>query len=263
MEDTGRPVHIDRMSTRIYNGTRCSGELRPDIMARRLTDIVTPIHEQLVVEAVAVLVRAAIRGALTGRTLDAVTTFEFLSLADKAIDTASKSGLRSSAEFSLELSVAFVSDPFDDRYIYASAFAPNRRLIDAWERLPGVEAFPYWDNTDGPEDVSAADWEQRGRTWNRVLGYQPWSKVGVTWEAEIPSAAVLYSQGVEGFLSRVAAHVARLEVRRRRELVRRRDPESMARTARAVAYALKRAYTPADLAAEWDQEEAAERARFR
>ena len=250
------------MSTRIHNGTRCSGTLRPDILARRLADIVTPIHEQLVIEAVAVLAYANVRHALAGITPEAIGDIAFLVQADKVIAEASKSAQRSTGQFSLEMSVAFVSDPADDRYVYAGVFAQNNRLSEAWSQLPGVEAFPYWDNTDGPDDVTEADWTERGQIWNRVLGFEPWTKAGVCWEADIPSAAVLFITDPGEFLRRVGLHMHRLELQRRRQLVRRRDPRHMDLLASIIANTLGSQFTTADLAADWEREEAAERARF-
>ena len=261
------------MSRRIHGGTRCSGELRPDILSRRLSEVVAPIHKQLVIEAIAVLVYAKIRGLITGDSGTAAITpatvpatkgtsdTDFLVWADKVIELASKSDQRMNPEFSLEMSVAFVSDPQDPTHFYASAFASNPRLTQAWTAMPDVEEFAYWDNTDGPDEVSSSDWESRGQIWDRVLGYQPWTKVGVCWEAETPSALMLFITDTDGFLRRVAVHLHRLELERRRDLVRRRNPENMARIARVVAYTTKRTYTAADLAANWDREEATERAR--
>ena len=34
-----------------------------------------------------------------------------------------------------------------------------------------VEHFPYWNGTDGPEDISEEDWAARGRLWNEILPY--------------------------------------------------------------------------------------------
>jgi len=260
------------VSTRIYNGTRFRGA-RPDIMARKLAQVVGPIHEQLVIEAVAALVHAKIRQQLTDQpalatdppadeALDVTNPTAFLSWVDKVIETTSKCDWRMSSRFSLEMSVAFASDPDDDAYCYAAAFASHPRLSDAWTQLPGVQTFAYWDNTDGPSEVHQTDWDARRLIWKRVLGPQPWSTIGVCWEAQIPSALIMFTLGPVSFLRRVEAQVERIENERREQLVLRRDPENMDRKARAIAHSLRRQYTATDLAAEWDNEESVERALF-
>lgn len=34
----------------------------------------------------------------------------------------------------------------------------------------GVEHYPYWDNTDRPEDVSEREWKRRGEEWKEAIG---------------------------------------------------------------------------------------------
>lgn len=44
--------------------------------------------------------------------------------------------------------------------------------LQAWfDKLPFVEDFSYWDNTDPPENATSAEWESRCQAWNEVLPY--------------------------------------------------------------------------------------------
>lgn len=36
-------------------------------------------------------------------------------------------------------------------------------------RLPGVESWGYWTNTDKPSNVTVAEWDHRGEAWMRAL----------------------------------------------------------------------------------------------
>ena len=44
---------------------------------------------------------------------------------------------------------------------------PNRYAT--FEAPEWVEDYPYWDNTDRPNDIPASTWRQRGRNWDRVV----------------------------------------------------------------------------------------------
>ena len=45
------------------------------------------------------------------------------------------------------------------------------QLRDAFALVGGVRPFPYWNNTDRPEEVSVEEWEERQEFWLRAL---PW-----------------------------------------------------------------------------------------
>lgn len=66
-----------------------------------------------------------------------------------------------------ELSIG--SDPGTGR-IMVIAFAENPALLDAFEDLPEVEDYRYWDsNNFYPEGVTEADWKVREAAWDRML----------------------------------------------------------------------------------------------
>ena len=45
----------------------------------------------------------------------------------------------------------------------------NKKVVEAWENIEGIEYYGYWNNVDPPEDVSEKDWEARGKEWDEVL----------------------------------------------------------------------------------------------
>jgi hypothetical protein len=45
--------------------------------------------------------------------------------------------------------------------VYAPVFAA----------IPGIRAYPAWDNTDGPEDIPRAEWEARVDLWRSTFGH--------------------------------------------------------------------------------------------
>jgi hypothetical protein len=66
-----------------------------------------------------------------------------------------------------ELSIG--ADPGTGR-IMVIARAKNRELLDAFEELPEVEEYGYWNHTDSyPEGVTGADWKIREAAWDRML----------------------------------------------------------------------------------------------
>lgn len=39
----------------------------------------------------------------------------------------------------------------------------------AFEKIPLITPYPYWDNTDPPDNVTPAEWQQRGKEWQRAI----------------------------------------------------------------------------------------------
>jgi len=56
-----------------------------------------------------------------------------------------------------------------DGALYALYFTDNKEVYNAIINHDQVEGFPYWDNTDPPEDMEYEDFEERGEIWKDVL----------------------------------------------------------------------------------------------
>jgi hypothetical protein len=48
-------------------------------------------------------------------------------------------------------------------------FTEQQFIIDAWEKLPFVRPYPYWNNTDKPDGVSNKQWGRRQTDWYAAL----------------------------------------------------------------------------------------------
>ena len=49
-------------------------------------------------------------------------------------------------------------------------YTETTTMRDAFEALDAVEDYHYQNSTDGPEDVPADDWAERGEFWDRITG---------------------------------------------------------------------------------------------
>lgn len=59
--------------------------------------------------------------------------------------------------------------PFEGQ-VYGIAYTEQREWQRIWMAKPFIIDFAYWDNTDPPEELPDAEWEERGRVWGAVLG---------------------------------------------------------------------------------------------
>ena len=67
--------------------------------------------------------------------------------------------------------------------MYALVYAERGEYRVAFEAMPEVEWYPYWNDVDSPSDVSETEWDARRATWGRLLGGfndAPATR-GVTW----------------------------------------------------------------------------------
>jgi hypothetical protein len=79
------------------------------------------------------------------------------------------------------LDLAIGRDPLTERP-GVLLFAEERLLVDAFRALPEVEEYGYWNNSDQPDGVTEAQWDERREFWDRVLpGYDPPSVAMLTW----------------------------------------------------------------------------------
>lgn len=58
---------------------------------------------------------------------------------------------------------------FHDGMIYAIPLAEHRPYLDIWQKMKGVEPYPYWNNTERPDDMSSEEWGRRASEWNAVF----------------------------------------------------------------------------------------------
>lgn len=66
----------------------------------------------------------------------------------------------------------------------ALVFTENETFRRAFADHPMVESFPYWDNTDRPDELTDEQWEQRGKRWVDLIGHDTPSRRGLTRQFE-------------------------------------------------------------------------------
>ncbi len=59
-------------------------------------------------------------------------------------------------------------DPVTGRLL-ARAYAEHPELVSAFEAMPAVEPYSYWDDADAPGTVTEEEWDERRAAWERVL----------------------------------------------------------------------------------------------
>lgn len=72
--------------------------------------------------------------------------------------------------------VSLLRDPYDYNYRFMVRRAgnfflcmptDNHQKFDFLKKIPHLEEYGYWDNTDQPEGISRKDWKARGRFWDK------------------------------------------------------------------------------------------------
>lgn len=58
-----------------------------------------------------------------------------------------------------------------DNYILAMLFAEQSAYVETFKRMPGVQEYFYWNNTEVPDDVTKRDWNTRKERWDIAAGY--------------------------------------------------------------------------------------------
>lgn len=53
--------------------------------------------------------------------------------------------------------------------IYMTVHTEQPLYLKAWEAIPNIMDFSYWNNTDKPDDVSAKDWARRKKVWSTIF----------------------------------------------------------------------------------------------
>lgn len=214
------------MSTKIYNGYRLAGGRSETMLVRELSEQARRLHRELSIKALAVLTPVVLEGgSVEDLTSGLVTDEEIdegsaLRRAARVLDLAGKRsrerGMRISPLLDRDVSVCFVADPEDSWHTLALLYTERREYQDLWESIEGVETWPYWNNTDRPDELSQEEWDARGAAWARAIGWKAPSEVGLGWDLHEDNAGFLLSCE-ESFALEVAASTCALLNERGRE----------------------------------------------
>lgn len=163
------------MSTKIFNGYRLSGLAESAEVVSfldRFRQALEPVYEGLYLLLAAHLATTLADRALLGEPGAAEGAplspwrhaTAYMNARHRAIR---ETGIRDEV-FDLDCQVVVLADPTPSPHLYALLFTSQREYTVAWEAMPGVEPWPYWDNSDRPDSVGEDDWEDRRRVWART-----------------------------------------------------------------------------------------------
>lgn len=184
------------MSTKLHHGYRIDAAeagVAGDGLARlprRLTAVFTPVYEAEYLRCV-VAMAAAMWDAGVASRYDSTLAAADMALLEAQADIA-RTGVRNPRlDFQCEVSV--LCDPDDDEHLYALLFTERDAYRQAWLSIPGVDPWPYWNNTDRPDELTEAEWDTRRSTWDRVLpANSAPAKVGWSWSL-LPSGHTMFA----------------------------------------------------------------------
>lgn len=181
------------MSTKIYNGYRITGtDGRPDPFALTtdLRDVLLGIYRRTYTRTLAELACCQIdRVEWVNRTPgDAMAALPDSPLwaAHAAIEEAAeiieKKGRRV-PPLDFQCEIQFLADSANpDGPIYALLYTEREDYRQEFESIAGVEFWGYWNNTDQPDDVTDAEWDERRQVWDRILGWDAPVTRGLGWK---------------------------------------------------------------------------------
>lgn len=173
------------MSVKIHNGYRLTGPARdPFDLTAALTTTLRPTYRALYS---ATLARLA---CLTLDTWNHITPPDapsgpvataWIEMHDAQHEIQKTRRRNPAMDFQCDLAV--LRDPADlDGPRYGLLYTERPEYTKAFNAIPGVEAWPYWNNTDPPGETTTSEWETRRDTWARVLpGCTAPATIGLTW----------------------------------------------------------------------------------
>lgn len=173
------------MSTKIYNGLRF---VSPDM--REVYDQLHSLRAAFLTQAeaamarvVAILTSDAIdRAALAGEACDGA----LFAAVQKVWDRQKRIKAEGRRDPAVDFEFNIVIVPAGDRLL-GLPFCEHGAWVKALMARPFVEEYGYWNNSDGPDGLSNAEWAERGETWRVALGKSgvP-SEHGLVFEFEQP-----------------------------------------------------------------------------
>lgn len=168
------------MSTKIYNGYILKGIYAPEVfdMCRAMSVRVRKKQEELTLRCIVDCAISTLDKRTLGHPINDIEMFDYKHNPDK-------SALCEGASYCLNRHMAMCRrrerDPgfdfdFEIAFVQARpkmlalAYVENKELLEIFTSWPNVEECGYWDNTDGPEELSEEEWCERGRVWDKALG---------------------------------------------------------------------------------------------
>lgn len=167
------------MSTKIPNGYCLNNLCFYDValLAENFRATIAKLSTELLTRRMATICTSIIDNSQVGNILPYADEFinaglEQSSLVSGAFDVCQRKHTqvlatgRRDPVFDLDCEVVFLPRP---EKILCLLIAEQDSYHDAWRKAPGVEPYPYWNNTDRPDDISDAEWKRRGEEWDQAL----------------------------------------------------------------------------------------------
>lgn len=157
------------MSTKIYNGFMFKENyslLYIKELATRFRNIIQPIIVNKVNTIIAdIAVRCIDAQALLGTTNENCPLLAGIHAFEERQHEVKKTNRRDPM-VDMEFSICII--PTKDK-ILGITYTEQNDLLRLWLEQEEIVQYPYWDNTDPPEDLSWEEWEKRGKEWDEAL----------------------------------------------------------------------------------------------
>ena len=177
------------MSTKIYNGYKTKAMSGAELLefVNMLREKIRPIGRKLYIDEFAYMISRAVEGlAVQGEWPFRQKPYGDDQSLYFAVDAAMRKQRDEdrTREKSYRFDCNFVLLPQQDQTLILIYYG-EPGFLKAFEAIPGIEPYWYWDNTDPDESVSEADWSRREQDWEQALGDDAPSIRGLTVECFI------------------------------------------------------------------------------
>lgn len=178
------------MSTVINNGYRI-----PTMNLKELQDWVAPLRKIAESETQKHVYQEMMKEAIHLRDLATVMTAEEFNKRmaseeayeeDRSILSFVRRELRRQSDSvhrgDLDIKSKFVIFPLEGKTLAIFLPCDVKAVQEAFEQLPGVRKYAYWNNTDRPKKLSKKQWDKRQEDWKKAVGYGDITKQGIVIE---------------------------------------------------------------------------------
>lgn len=165
------------MSTKIFNGYRLKAESLADLFEfaetfrQKSKEYLNTHYKQLLAVKMAAFIDAVALDKMErfqdkNLMLDLPYLYAVRSWLDGKIVEAERSDLSSEASYDLSAHLQFylVGD-----MVLFQIFGHNDGYEKLLDDFDDVESFPYWNNTDPPDDMTEEAWKERGEIWDAAI----------------------------------------------------------------------------------------------
>ncbi|ACL42047.1 hypothetical protein Achl_4096 (plasmid) [Pseudarthrobacter chlorophenolicus A6] len=189
------------MSTKIYNGFRLAEGTDLDAFKSKVRDVIDPLRDQEDIKLLAIETAKYVDSRwLAG---DPILPGTAAAAYAQWAEAQSKMSVYDYDHDLNRFELSIGTDPGTGS-IMIIARAENHVLLDAFEALPEVEEYGYWDNNDSyPEGVTRADWKIREAAWDRTLPGPRFSDSMDTWVLRDTVEIREEQRSVESFLPHI------------------------------------------------------------